>query len=203
MTKALVTGATRAPGRAIAASLARVGWDVHALGRDRVALDEMRGEQGIVPLAMDLTDREYVRAIAEGLEADVIVHAALRWPQESRFLASAEADIDMALEVNLSAMLHVTRVALPAMIARGRGAFVMLSPDDCDAKSAIERTAAAAIDGFSRALAEEIQGTGVSVHRLSPGQPPFRRLGSEVLALLSASGFQSQFIDHQEHGYGT
>lgn len=203
MTKALVTGATRAPGRAIATSLAREGWEVHALGRDRIALDEMRGEHGIVPLAMDLTDREYVRAVAEGLEPDVLVHAALRWPEETRFLGLLEADIDMALEVNLSATMHITRAVLPSMIERGRGALVMLSLDYDDAKSVIERAAAGALDGFARALAEEIRGSGVSVHRLSLGQAPFRRLGSEVLALLSASGFQSQFTQYQEHGHGT
>jgi len=203
MTKALVTGATRAPGRAIATSLAREGWEVHALGRDRIALDEMRGEHGIVPLAMDLTDREYVSAVAEGLKPDVLVHAALRWPKEAQFLGLLEADIDMALEVNLSATMHITRAVLPSMIERGRGAFLILSLEYSDAKSVIERAAAGALDGFARALAEEVRGTGVFVHRLSLGQPPFERLGSEVLALLSASGFQSQFIKHQEHGYGT
>lgn len=203
MTKALVTGATRAPGRAIATALAQAGWEVHALGRDRIALDEMRGEHGIVPLAMDLTDREYVRAVAEGLEPDVLVHAALRWPEETRFLRLVEADIDMALEVNLSATLHITRAVLPSMIERGRGAFVMLSLDDDEAKSAIERAAAGAIDGFTHALAEEVRGSGVFVHRLPAGKPSLERLGSEVLALLSASGFQSQFIERQEYGHGT
>lgn len=201
--KALVTGATRAPGRAIAISLAKEGWEVHALGRDRIALDEMRGEYGIVPLAVDLTDREYVRAVAEGLEPDILVHAVLRWPEEARFLGLAEADIDMALEVNLSATLHITRAVLPSMIERGRGALVMLSLDRGDAKSAIERAAAGAIDGFADALDEEVRGAGVLVHRLPPGKPPFRRLGPEVLALLSASGFQSHFSEQQEHGYGT
>lgn len=203
MTKALVTGATRAPGRAIATSLAKQGWEVHALGRDRIALDEMRGEYGIVPLAMDLTDREYVRAVAEGLEPDVLVHAALRWPEETQFLGLAEADIDMALEVNLSATLHITRAVLPSMIERGRGACVMLSVDYAEANSTVERAAAGALDGFASALAEEVQRAGVFVHRLSVGHPPYRRLGSDVLTLLSASGFQSQFIKHQEHGYGT
>ncbi|WLR99495.1 SDR family NAD(P)-dependent oxidoreductase [Shinella sumterensis] len=70
MTKALVTGATRAPGRPIATMLAKEGWDVRALGRDRIALVEMHGEHKIVPLAMDLTDRAYVCAIAEGLAID-------------------------------------------------------------------------------------------------------------------------------------
>lgn len=203
MTKALVTGATRAPGRAIATMLAKEGWEVHALGRDRIVLDEMRGEHGIVPLAMDLTDREYVRAVAEGLEPDVLVHAALRWPEGTRFLGLAEADIDMALEVNLSATLHLTRVILPSMIERGRGALVMLSLDDADAKSAIERAAAGAIDGFARALADEVRGRGVYVHRLSSGNPPFRHLGLQVLSLLLASGFQSHILERQEHGHGT
>ncbi len=62
--------ATRAPGRAIATMLAEEGWDVRALGRDRIALVEMHGEHKIVPLAMDLTDRAYVCAIAEGLAID-------------------------------------------------------------------------------------------------------------------------------------
>jgi NADP-dependent 3-hydroxy acid dehydrogenase YdfG len=150
MTKALVTGATRAPGRAIATMLAKDGWEVHALGRDRIALDEMRGEHGIVPLAMDLTDREYVRAVAEGLGPDVLVHAALRWPAETRFIRQLEADIGMALEVNLSATLYLTRAILPSIIELGCGALVMLSLDDVDAKRVIERTAVGAIDGFAR-----------------------------------------------------
>ncbi|MCP8894977.1 SDR family oxidoreductase [Shinella daejeonensis] len=202
MMKALVTGATRAPGRAIATTLAKDGWEVHALGRDRIALDEMRGEYGIVPLAMDLTDREYVRVVTEGLEPDVLVHAALRWPEETRFLALAEADVDMALEVNLSATVHITRAVLPSMIERGRGVLVMLSVDDRDAKSTIERTAAGALDGFSRALADELRGSGVSVHRLSSGKSPFQHLGAQVLGLLSTSGFQSQIMK-QGHGNGT
>ncbi|QRI66386.1 SDR family oxidoreductase (plasmid) [Shinella sp. PSBB067] len=202
MTKALVTGATRAPGRAIATTLAKEGWEVHALGRDRIALDDMRAGHGIVPLAMDLTDRDYVRLTVEGMEPDVVVHAALRWPQETRFLGLAEADIDMALEVNLSATLHVTRAVLPAMTERGHGAFVMLVPDECEAKSALERTAAGAIDGFARALADEVRGSGVFVHALALGRPPFHRLGPQVLSLLSASGFQSHFIERQEHGHG-
>lgn len=203
MTKALVTGATRVPGRVIATTLAREGWEVHALGRDRIALDEMRGEHGILPLAMDLTDREYVRFVAEGLEPDVLVHAALRWPEQTRFLGLAEADIDMALEVNLSATLHVTRAVLPSMIERGRGALVMICREDSDMKNAIERAAAWAIDGFARALADEVQGSGVFVHRLALGKPPFRQMGSQLLSLLSASGFQPHIIERQEHGNGT
>lgn len=199
MTKALVTGATRAPGRAIATTLAKGGWEVHALGSDRLALEDMRGDHGIMPLAMDLTDREYVRSVVGTMEPTVVVHAALRWPEETRFLRLAEADIDMALEVNLSATLHVTRAVLPSMIQHGRGAFVMLSLDYADAESTVERATAGAIDGLARALADEVRGSGVFVHRLALGRQPLQQLGSQVLALLSTSGFQTDTIERQEY----
>jgi len=76
MTKALVTGATRAPGRLIATTLAKGGWEVHALGRDRVVLEEKRGDHGIAPMAMDLTDRDYVRFVVEGMEPEAVIRAA-------------------------------------------------------------------------------------------------------------------------------
>lgn len=127
MTNALVTGATRAPGRAIATMLAKEGWEVHAPGRDRIELDEMRSEHAAVPPAVDLRDREYTPAVAEGLEPDVFVHAALRWSEETHFPGLAEAGIDTALEVDLSATLPITRAILPLLIERRRGAFGMLS----------------------------------------------------------------------------
>lgn len=203
MMKALVTGATRAPGRVIATTLAQGGWEVHALGRDRVALEDMRSAFGIIPLAMDLTDREYMQFVATSMEPDLIVHGALRWPEQTRFLSLAEADIDMALEVNLSAMLHVTRTVLPLMIARGHGIFIMLSPNDNEAESVIERTAAGAIETFSRALADETRGTGVSVYHLFPGRPPYQHLEAKVLSLLSASGFQSHIFERQDYRHET
>ncbi|OAP36644.1 hypothetical protein AU381_19350 [Sinorhizobium glycinis] len=190
MTKALVTGATRAPGRVIAATLADAGWEVHALGRDRVVLEEMRANHGIVPMAMDLTDRDYVRFVVEGMEPDVLVHSALRWPDKARFLNLSEADIDMALEVNLSATIHLTRAVLPSMIARRQGALLMVSPEESGAASLIERTVASAVNGLAHALRSEISNTGVSVHYLAFENHTSQQLGEEALSLLSGSGFQ-------------
>lgn len=206
MTKALVTGATRAPGRVIATTLADAGWQVHALGRDRVVLEEMRGDHGVVPMAMDLTDRDYVRSVVEGMEPDVLIHAALRWPAEVDFLNLTEADIDMALEVNLSATIHVTRAVLPSMIERRQGALVVVSPKYEDAASMVERTVAAAVGGLTRALSEELSGSGVSIHCLALGSAPYQRLGEQALSLLSEAGFLSDtfgFSKRQEHINGT
>lgn len=206
MTTALVTGATRSPGRVIATTLADAGWEVHALGRDRVALDEMRGDHGVLPMAMDLTDRDYVRSVVEGMEPDVLVHAALRWPDEDHFLMLTEADIDMVLEVNLSATIHLTRTVLPSMIVRGRGALVVVSPRFEEASSIVEKTVAAAVSGFTRALSQELSGSGVSMHYLTLGDAPYQCLGEQALSLLSEAGFQSDtfsFSKRQEYSNGT
>ncbi|MFK0333956.1 SDR family oxidoreductase [Rhizobium sp. NPDC090275] len=187
MNRVMVTGATRAPGRNVATALAKKGWEVHALGRDRIALEEMRGDFGICPMAMDLTDRDYVRLVAEGLQLDAIVHAALRWPEEGSFLRLAEADIDMALEVNLSATLHLTRAIVPSMIAQGYGTVIMIAPSSADRSTFLERSLASAISGVSDALRHDLVGTGVSVHSVSFDGTNAESLGQEAIALLAGA----------------
>lgn len=88
---ALVTGATYGAGQAIAVALAKAGWRTHALGHDRSVLDEMRAGYGILPLAMDLTDRDDLRVIAGYMQLDAVVLAPIRWSQEGRFVDLGEA----------------------------------------------------------------------------------------------------------------
>lgn len=70
MTKALVTGGDAGPRTRDRHDACKRGLGRGALGRDRIALVEMHGEHKIVPLAMDLTDRAYVCAVADGLAID-------------------------------------------------------------------------------------------------------------------------------------
>ena len=185
--KALVTGATRGPGRAMATALARAGWEVHALGRDRVVLEEMRCEQGIIPMAVDLTDRDFVRNVVDGMNLDLLIHAAQRWPAQARFLEIAEADIDMALEVNLSAMLHLSRTVMLSMIGRGRGMVLVAAPRYEEAGSVIERSVAAAARDFALSVSTELAGTGVSVEHLPLGSAPFDGLAERLLELVAGA----------------
>ena len=115
MCSALVTGATRGIGRAIAAGLADAGWTVHAMGRDRSVLEDLRAGHGVMPLALDLTDRESCAETVRSLGVDTLVHTAFRWPQSDTLTGADETDLDTALEVNLSATLHIVRALLPNM----------------------------------------------------------------------------------------
>ena len=167
MRTALVTGATRGTGRALATALTEAGWRVHALGRDRLVLDELRASHGILPMHADLTDRDQLRALTDEIEIDALVHAALRLPHAARFSELSEADIDMALEVNLSSTLHLSHALLSRLAAR-RGDLVIALPEG---SGLLPRTLAAALTEFASGLAAEFP-DAPRIHTLPCGPTP-------------------------------
>jgi len=175
----------------VAAALACAGYETCALGRDRLVLEELRSDFGVLPMAIDLTDREAVRMIVEGMKPDIVVHAALRWPTETAFEKLREADIDMALEVNLSATLHLTRLVLPAMKERGRGALFVVSPGSGEIPPLLERSVTGASEAFAEALHTELVGDGIIVQSLFCGEPPFTSLVASILQILETVGMAS------------
>ena len=79
--RAILTGASRGIGRALAAMLARNGVRVLAVGRDEIALENLREELGVVPLCADLADPAQVRALPERAAAlwggvDILINNA-------------------------------------------------------------------------------------------------------------------------------
>ncbi|ANQ24690.1 hypothetical protein BA893_24165 [Vibrio natriegens] len=164
MKKALVTGATRQVGKAMAVALSQAGCKTYALGRDRLVLDEIRADFGIEPLAIELTERDELLGLVETMEIDTLVHAALRWPPVMEFSPLSEADIDMALEVNLSATLHLTRALLPRMFEQGAGDIVFVVPHPDITHSLIEKLLTGVLRDFAALLQSEVSKHGVSVH---------------------------------------
>lgn len=202
MSKALVTGATRGAGRAVASALAAAGYETYALGRDRGVLEELRADYGVIPMAIDLTDREAVRLVVEGMRPDILVHAALRWPTEQGFLDLSEADIDMALEVNLSATLHMTHTVLPTMRERRQGAVVLVAPCASASPTLLERTAEGAGRAFADALQSELSGSGVAVSAVCAGEAPFAGLVQSVFGALENAGMGPGMSKLAVHGNG-
>ncbi|MXN17877.1 SDR family NAD(P)-dependent oxidoreductase [Pseudooceanicola sp. GBMRC 2024] len=182
MPTALVTGATHGTGRALATALAGAGWRVHALGRDRLVLNELRASHGILPMQTDLTDRDQLRSLTEPLEIDALVHAALRLPAAARFGDLTEAEIDMALEVNLSATLHLSRALLPGLAAR-RGDLVIALPEG---PGPLVPLLHAALTAFADALRTEVPPGTPHLHTL-PCAPSPEVAGQRLRRMLSAA----------------
>ncbi|GAA4732711.1 hypothetical protein GCM10023216_26060 [Isoptericola chiayiensis] len=134
---ALVTGATRGIGRAVALGLADAGLDVALLARDADRLaqvaDEVRaaGRTAVV-LPCDVTDPGAVAAAVRQAEdelgsVDLLVNNAGRIDAE---VPAWEADVDewwQVMETNVRGPFLLVRAAVPGMLARGGGRVVDLN----------------------------------------------------------------------------
>ena len=178
---ALVTGASAGIGVALARELARQGAKLILTARRVERLEALAAEltaQGtevrIVPA--DLTDRSAPQAIYDatagvGLAVEILINnAGLGHYGE---FASIELTQELTqIRVNCEAVVHLSRLFLPAMVERRRG-WVMVVSSVASYQPVPFLTTYAATKGFDRyfalALAEEVAPFGVNVSALCPG----------------------------------
>jgi NADP-dependent 3-hydroxy acid dehydrogenase YdfG len=169
---ALVTGASRGIGAAVARALAP-GHNLLLGGRDTSALEALAQElPGARPWPVDLTDSATVAEAAGGIERlDVLVHSA------GVGLLGTVAETTAAtwrqqFEINVVAVAELTRLLLPALRA-ARGRVVLLnSGAGLTARAGWASYAASkfALRAFADALRAEESGHGVRVTSLHPGR---------------------------------
>ena len=181
---ALVTGAGRGIGRAIALRLAQAGCRVAALAR---TAERARGHRArrrgagrcatVLPVPADVTrdgDLEAaVRVIIERLgRITVLVNNAGFAPPRSAVLKTSLADWDRTLATCLRAPMVLTRLVLPDMLAHGRGAIVNIASIAGKQGRAGEAAYAAAkfgLLGFTQSLFAEVREHGIKVTAICPG----------------------------------
>ncbi|MBX3228741.1 MAG: SDR family oxidoreductase [Labilithrix sp.] len=193
MSVAVVTGAGRGIGRAIASELAARGMDVAALGRDEAALaavaDEVRA-RGRRALAVhcDAARADEVEAAARRIVAElgvptvVIPNAGV--VHRRSILDTTEAQWDEQLDVNLKGLFLAVRAFLPKMLEAKRGRFVAIG--SISGTLGTPRLAAYCASkwgtvGFVKSFAEELRGTGLQAMCVMPG--------SVDTDMLKGSGF--------------
>jgi 3-oxoacyl-[acyl-carrier protein] reductase len=180
---ALVTGASRGIGRALALALAGAGMRVGLLARDAgrlrtVAAEcEQRGGSGL-PVAVDVTDPASVRAavdeVSDGLGAvDLLVNAAGQIEPVERPLWEVEPDDWWrVVEVNLRGPALLLWAVVPGMLERGRGRIVNLSSGMAGRPVPLYSGYSASKGAVMRVtdcLAGPLRDGGVSVFDVTPG----------------------------------
>lgn len=181
----VVTGASRGLGAALLEELAKQGARVVGVARNRAALDEVvgriRASGGIAHgIAADVSDKDATYRIAGEAQAlvgpiDVLIHnASTLGPTPLRLLLDTECeDLEQVLTTNLVGPFRLTRALAGPMVLRGKGTVVHISSDA--AVSAYPRWGAYGVskagqDHLSRILAAELEGTGVQVLSVDPGE---------------------------------
>lgn len=179
----LITGASRGLGREVARLLARQGARLILTARGAAALreveDELLAQTDVVALAGDVADADHVeRLVRLGLDQygriDVVINNASTigpspMPMLDAYPIEALAEV---FQVNTLAPLHLIQRVLPSMRARGEGAIVNITSD-----AAVQAypgwggygASKAALEHLSRVLAAELEGTGIRVYTVDPG----------------------------------
>lgn len=130
--RALVTGASRGIGEAIARALAEAGASVALVARDRDALDALAAELGGTAHPCDLCDPAAVATLVPTVEDDgtgpidlLVNNAGL--DATGAFVAMDADDLERIYRLNLLTPAHLCRAVLPGMLERGRGHLVNVS----------------------------------------------------------------------------
>ncbi|MEZ4335844.1 MAG: SDR family NAD(P)-dependent oxidoreductase [Sandaracinaceae bacterium] len=186
---ALVTGAAGGIGKEACWALAKAGYRVIATdlspeGLGAVAARAKEQRLAVETRRMDVTDEASVRAVAEGLELDLLVNNA-GYAEVAPIELATDAAWRDQLAVNVHGLLAVTRAFVPSMVARRRGHVVNVS-------SVVGRVtfpflgvygaSKHAVEAITDALRLEVGGFGVSVSAI---QPAFIRTGFSARAKAS------------------
>lgn len=175
---AIITGASRGIGRAIAHELARAGMTLCLLGRDQAALQAVAVELAPADVQLFLVELADDDALARTLEQlrqleriDVLIHNAALYEMGAVQSVSVET-LDALYRVNLRVPFVMTQALLPQLIA-SKGQIVFINSSlGVNAKPLRSQYSAtkSALKGFADSLRGEVNAEGVRVMSVYPGK---------------------------------
>lgn len=183
--RALVTGAAKGIGAAIARRLAAQGRAVVVADRDAAGAESVAREIGGRAVSLDVTDFSRIRAVVAEAGPFAIVVNNAGVDQHAFFTDMPEAEWRRLLEVNLVAVLAVVHATLPAMQAARYGRIVSIVSEAARLGSKGGSVYAAAKGGvisFTKSIARENARYGITANCVAPGpiDTPMLREGLAV-----------------------
>ncbi len=179
---ALVTGASRGIGRAIALGFAQEGADVALASRDTGSLEQLRGEiealgRRAFVIATDVMEAGSIAAMAAGAidqlgSIDVLVNNAGGSSYMGPFTTLRFSGWEKTMRLNVDSIVHACQAVGPHMLERGSGSIINVASVASlvgTPELAAYGASKAAVLSLTRTLAIEWGGAGVRVNALCPG----------------------------------
>jgi short-subunit dehydrogenase len=210
---ALVTGASSGIGEDIARRLARAGYDLILVARREVPLRDVASrisrEHRVRAewIAVDLAEPDAAQRIAErvrlqGSDVEILINNAGYGIAGAFSEVPERSELDM-LQVNIMALVQLTKLFLPAMITRRRGRIMNLASTAAFAPGPFMAgyyASKAFVLSFSQAVGAELRGTGVTVTVVCPGPTNTnfaKRAGVTETALFRTGSMSASVVADQ------
>jgi len=202
---AVVTGAGRGIGRAIAIELGRLGAQVALVARSRTELEETGRAIGANASVMpaDVRNKEELQRLFERIAAaigpvDILVNAAglgIFGP----VVDFKDEDFETLIETNLRGIFFTCRYVLPSMIERKRGHIINIASIAGKVGSATRAVYCASkfgVVGFTESLAEEVRQHGIRASVICPGSTDTGFSSSETAGKVRGRMLRPEDVAH-------
>jgi len=179
MPTALITGPTSGIGRGFADAFARKGFDLVLVSRDEARLSQLAAEVSsaygitceVIPADLSVrtdTDRVAARLADAQRPIGALVNNA-GFGLNRSFLSGSVDDEQRMLDVLVTAVLRLTRAAVPGMVERQHGIVINVSSMASWITGGSYSAAKSWVTVFSESLAQELAGSGVRITAVCPG----------------------------------
>jgi short-subunit dehydrogenase len=178
---ALITGASTGIGAVYADRLARRGYDLILVARNRERLDALakhittETHRSVEVLAADLNDKADLARVEEKLRADASITLLVNNAGIAAVTPLAASDVDRMesmIDLNVTALTRLTSAVVPSLVARGTGAIINIGSIVSVAPELLNGVysgSKAYVFAFSQSLRHELSGKGIRVQVVLPG----------------------------------
>ncbi len=201
--RALVAGASRGLGAAIATALAAEGTKVVAVARNLERLNELAASAAagsITAHACDLTDAAAIENLTDVLGQIDILVLNTGGPPPGPVAETPDALWKSQFESMFMSAVRLTRLALPGMRARGYGRIISVVSSGVIQpipNLGISNAVRLAVVGWAKTLASEVAAHGVTVNCIAPGRISTNRIAELDRARSAREGISLEEVERQ------
>ena len=199
----LVTAAGQGIGRASALAFAQAGARVYATDINAAALGALRADR-LSTAILDVLDETAVTALVERIGPVDILFNCAGVVHGGTILEMRDADLDVAIDLNVRAMIRTIRAVLPGMLERRDGAIVNMASVASSVKGVPNRFVyglnKAAVIGLTKAVAADYVGHNIRCNAICPGTVESPSLQDRMRAQGDFEQARAAFIARQPIG---
>lgn len=202
--RAVVTGAGRGIGRAVALALARAGADIGAASRtsqelETLGVDVEAAGRTYIPVICDVTNPDEVADMAEAMRwglggVDILVNAAGA-AETHKFVGHPDELWHRMIAVNLTSVYYVTRSIVPVLVENGGGRIVNIASIAArvgDKYVSAYTAAKHGVLGLTRSLATELVEHNITVNAVCPGFVDTPMTEASILNIVARTGLTEE-----------